>query len=65
MCLCRGMCQAQQQHHPGGLGANGKKGGHRRRCALVNIRRPNLEGERGDLEAQSRQHHKQAEVEYL
>ena len=56
---------AQQQDEAGGLRADGQKGGHRRGRALIDIRRPDLEGKGGDLESEPHQHQHEAEEEDL
>ena len=57
----RGKQKAQQQHESRRLRADGEKRRRRRRRALINVRHPDLERERGDLEAEPGQNKQHAE----
>ena len=54
---------ADEQHHARGLGADGKERGGRRGRALINVRRPDLQGEGGDLESESAHDQQHAQLE--
>jgi hypothetical protein len=45
--------QADENRKGRGLGRGGHEGHHRRRRAFVNVRRPDVEGSAGDLEAEA------------
>src|SRR5688500_9129438 len=52
---------SQQKDKASGLRSDSKKRCHRRGRTLVNVGSTDLKRERGDLEAESNQHHKDAE----
>ena len=56
---------AQQQHEARSFGADRQKRRGRRGRALVNVRRPDLEGKGGDFESQPGHHEHQPEEEDL
>ena len=47
---------SKQNDETGGFRTDGKKSGHRRRRALINIRHPDLKWHGGDLETERDQH---------
>ena len=54
--------EADQGHEPGSLGHERQKRCYRRRRALVNVRRVEVERHGRNLEAQSRDHHQQRDL---
>ena len=57
--------QADQGGEPCGLGAGAHESGDRRRRALIDIRRPHMEGDKADLEAEAGDPQAQAKVEQV
>ena len=58
-----GQHDAREGRETGGLDAHGHERRHDRRRALVDVRRPDVEGHQRDLEAEAHQQERQAETE--